>query len=73
MAFGQVTSHLQHLKMPRKRHTPEKIVAKLRQIEVAMSQGKPVAGAVRSHGVTGATYYRWRQEFGGRKDDICAG
>ena len=51
--------------MPKKRHPPEEIVAKLRQVEVLTSQGKPVADAVRSLGVTEATYYRWRQEFGG--------
>ena len=55
--------------MPRKRHTAEEIVAKLRQVELLTSQGKPVADAVRSLGVTEATYYRWRQEFGGLKGD----
>jgi transposase-like protein len=51
--------------MPRKRHKPEEIVAKLRQVDVMVSQGQPVADAVRSIGVTEVTYYRWRQEFGG--------
>ena len=47
--------------MGRKRtHTPEEIVAKLRQIEVLTAQGKPVAEAVRAIGVTDQTYYRWR-------------
>jgi transposase-like protein len=56
--------------MPRrKKHSPEEIVAKLRQVEVAAGQGTPVADAVRSIGVTEATYYRWRQEFGGLKLD----
>ena len=35
-----------------KAHTPEEIVAKLRQVEVLAAQGKPVAEAVRSIGVT---------------------
>jgi transposase-like protein len=34
-----------------------------------VSQGQPVADAVRSIGVTEVTYYRWRQEFGGLKLD----
>ena len=51
--------------MPRKRHKPEEIVAKLRQVDVLVSQGQSVADAVRSIGVTEVTYYRWRQEFGG--------
>jgi putative transposase len=56
--------------MPRKkRHTPEEIVAKLRQVEVITGQGTPVADAIRSIGVTEPTYYRWRQEFGGLKLD----
>jgi len=55
--------------MPRKRHKPEEIVAKLRQVDVLVSQGKPVADAVRDIGVTEVTYYRWRQEFGGLKSD----
>src|SRR5215207_4845590 len=38
--------------MPRKRHKPEEIVAKLRQVDVLGAQGTPVADAVRSIGVT---------------------
>ncbi len=53
----------------RKTHTPEEIVAKPRQVEVAAAQGKPVAEAVRAVGVTEATLYRWRAEFGGLKLD----
>src|SRR5918994_1619450 len=53
--------------MASKRHTPEQIVAKLRQVDVLTSQGTPVADAVRQIGVTEVTYYRWRQEFGGLK------
>jgi transposase-like protein len=55
--------------MPRKKHTPEEIVAKLRQFDVLVSQGSPVADAVRQIGVTEVTYYRWRQEYGGLKLD----
>ncbi len=38
--------------MLRKRHTPEEIVTKLRQVEVLTAQGRPVAEAIRSMGVT---------------------
>jgi transposase-like protein len=55
--------------MPRKRHTPEEIVAKLRQVEVMTAQGRPLADAVKSIGVTEVSYYRWRREFGGLKTD----
>ena len=55
--------------MARKHHKPEEIGAPLRQVEVLVGQGKPVTDAVRSIGVTEATYYRWRSEFGGLKLD----
>ena len=55
--------------MSRKRHKPEEIIAKLRQVDVLVGQGTPVADAVRSIGVTEVTYYRWRQEYGGLKSD----
>ena len=53
----------------RKAHTPEEIVAKLRQVEVLAAQGKAVSEAVRAIGVTERTYCRWRAEFGGLKLD----
>ena len=55
--------------MVRKRHKPEEIVAKLRQVDVLVSQGRSVAEAIRSIGVTEVTYSRWRQEYGGLKSD----
>ena len=55
--------------MARKNHTAEEIVAKLRQVDVLMAQGRPVADAVRAIGVTEVTYYRWRKEYGGLKGD----
>ena len=55
--------------MPRKRHSAEEIVTKLRQVDVLAAQGRPVAEAIRSIGVTEVTYYRWRSEYGGLKGD----
>ena len=55
--------------MPKKRHKPEEIVAKLRQVDVLVSHGQSVADAIRSIGVTEVSYYRWRREFGGLKSD----
>ena len=55
--------------MARKRHKPEEIVAKLRQVDVLTSEGRSVAEAVRTIGVTEVTYYRWRQEYGGLKSN----
>ena len=55
--------------MPRKHHKPEEIVAKLRQVDVLVSQGQNIADAIRRIGVSEVTYYRWRQEFGGLKTE----
>jgi hypothetical protein len=55
--------------MPRKRHKPEEIVAKLRQVDVMTAQGVPLGEAIRSIGVSEVTYHRWRNEFGGLKLD----
>ena len=55
--------------MPQKKHKPEEIVAKLRQVDVLLSQGRPVEEAIRAISVTAFTYYRWRKEFGGLKGD----
>ena len=55
--------------MLKKIHKPEEVVAKLRQVDVLVSQGQTAADAIRSIGVTEVTYYRWRKEFGGLKAD----
>jgi len=53
--------------MPRRRYIPEEIVAKLRQVDVLVSQGQSKADAIRQFGISEVTYYRWRQEFGGSR------
>lgn len=56
--------------MPRGvRLKPEQIVAKLREIEVKLSQGKDVMTACREAQTSDKTYYRWRREYGGMKVD----
>jgi hypothetical protein len=47
---------------------PEEIIAKLRQVDVLVSQGQNMVDAIRQTGVSEVTYYRWRQEFGGAED-----
>jgi len=51
--------------MPKKTFTPEQIVAKLRQVEVLLSQGKTVPLACKEIGIVEQTFYRWRKEYGG--------
>lgn len=55
--------------MGRKRHTPEEIIGKLREIEVRLGRGETTPHAVRATGITEQTYYRWRREYGGLKMD----
>jgi putative transposase len=51
--------------MVRKNYTPEQIINKLREAEIQINQGIPIAEASRKIGVTEQTYYRWRKEYGG--------
>ena len=55
--------------MPRKKHTPEQVINKLREAEVALAQGRTVAESSRQIGVTEQTFYRWRNEYGGLRID----
>jgi putative transposase len=51
--------------MPKKRFNAEQIVTLLRQIEVAMGQGKSTQIACRDAGISEQSFYRWRREYGG--------
>ena len=51
--------------MGSKRHKPEEIVTKLRQVEVLVGQGMARVDAIREVRITEQTYYRWRKEYGG--------
>ena len=55
--------------MPGKRHSPEQILRKLREVEVALARGETAARAVRQISVTEQAYYRWRNEYGGLSID----
>lgn len=55
--------------MRRTEHTAEEIVAKLRLVDVLVSQGRKVAESIRSIEVTEVTYDRWRSEYGGLRGD----
>jgi len=55
--------------MPMTRYKPEQIVTLLRQIEVALANGKTTPQACKEAQITAQTYYRWRKEFGGLKLD----
>ena len=55
--------------MTRRRHSPEQVINKLREAEVAIAAGRTVAEASRAIGVTEQTFYRWRSEYGGLRID----
>jgi putative transposase len=55
--------------MARKRHTAEQIIHKLREVEIALSQGRLVSEACKQIEVTQQTFYRWRKEYGGLRTD----
>ena len=55
--------------MPRRRHTPEQIVRKLREADRLLGEGKDVAEVARHLEVSEQTYHRWRAQFGGMKSD----
>jgi len=53
--------------MAKRRYQAEEIVTVLRQVEVAIANGKTTPLACRESGITEQTYYRWRKEYGGLK------
>ena len=55
--------------MAKQRYTPEQIINKLREAEVELGHGVTVPLVCKKLGITDATYYRWRQEYGGMRLD----
>ena len=55
--------------MPRKTHTAEQIIGRLREAEVLLAQGQTVGQVCRSFSISEQTYYRWRKEYGGLRVD----
>jgi hypothetical protein len=51
--------------MPRKTYRCEEIIAKLRQGEGLIGQGKKVPEVIKALGVHEVTHYRWRRGHGG--------
>ncbi len=55
--------------MANRRHKPEEIVSKLRQVDVLVGQGMARVDAIRQVSITEQTYYRWRKQYGGMGTD----
>jgi putative transposase len=54
----------------KKRHSGPQIVAKLRQADVLIGQGKTVPEVCKEIEVSEQTYYRWRQKYGGMSPEM---
>ena len=55
--------------MSRQQHTAEEIISKLREAEVLQAKGMSMEEVMRQLGVSDATYYKWRKEYGGLRVD----
>ena len=55
--------------MGKKRHTPEEIITKLREVDVLQGKGQRLGEACRQIGVSEQTYYTWRKQYGGLRVD----
>lgn len=55
--------------MGRQRHTAEQIITKLREAEVLQGKGMSLEEVLRQLGISDATYYKWRKEYGGLRVD----
>jgi len=53
--------------MKKKRHSPEQIIAKLREAEAGLGSGEDLATVCRRLEISEQTYYRWRNQYGGMK------
>ena len=52
-----------------KRHTPDQIVRRLREVEAELNAGLPLAQVLQKLEVSEATFHRWRRLYGGMKSD----
>jgi len=55
--------------MGRQKHTAEQVISKLREAEVLQAKGMSMEEMLRQLGVSDATYYKWRKEYGGLRVD----
>ena len=55
--------------MKRKRHTPEEIIKKLREAATLLAGGQGIEEVCKKLEVSPPTYHRWRQQYGGAKEE----
>lgn len=57
--------------MKRKKHSPDQIIAKLREADALLNAGETVGQVCQKLGVSEQTFHRWRNQFGGMKADAA--
>jgi transposase-like protein len=57
--------------MKGKKHTPEQIIAKLREAEADLNAGQSMGQMVQKLGISEATFHRWRNQYGGMKSQAA--
>ncbi len=55
--------------MKRKRHTPEEIIKKLREAATLLAGGQGVEEVCKRLEVSPPTYHRWKEQYGGAKEE----
>lgn len=53
--------------MKRSRHSPEQIIAKLREADALLATGATIGQVVQKLQIAEQTYHRWRNQYGGMK------
>ena len=53
--------------MKGKRHSPEQIIAKLREADALLGTGAAIAHVCQKLAVSEQTFHRWRNQYGGMK------
>lgn len=51
-----------------RRHTPDQVIAKVRQGQKMLNDGRPMIQVIKELQITEATWYRWRQHYGDEKN-----
>ena len=57
------------LNMKQKRHTPEEIIKKLREAATLLAGGQGVEEVCKKLEVSPPTYHRWKEQYGGAKEE----
>jgi putative transposase len=57
--------------MKGKKHTPEQIIAKLREAEAELNGGSQIGQVCQKLGISEQTFHRWRNQYGGMKSSAA--